>query len=589
MKKHIKSSLIMFVVILLAIPQLILASTNNDQLDAVLVIDASGSMKETDPNKLGLEGVKLFVDMMAATGNQVGLVTYGGEVGATYPMTKVDTKEDKEAIKSFVDHISRELEYTDITTGLKEALKMQEARDTSWGNSPLIIIFTDGNNAVGGVENRDNQIIDQELEVLLKEAKNKNYPIYTIGLNDNGKLNEEYLKNISEQTGALAFATKDAKDLPDILIQIFASHSNLKVQSLQTLTGTGEYEEVVINIPNNNVLEANISVASSSPISFKLVDPQGDSRMIPSEGITLHESSAYQLLKIAKPSEGDWKLYVKGAKGDKINIDLVYNYDLEVSLEPLGQTDFGKGDTLNISAYLSLQGSPIEDDGLYQKATSTLILRDTNTGIETRVNMVTNNQRFEGSYKLKEEGNFEVSVLVEDSSYERESNTIPIKVGKAGSKPVDTLNHEEDESGDNKVLFYVITGVGVLVLLIGGGVAFKVIQAANRPLVGQMVIELRDQATGKLMPPQYKRLNVFKGKVSLHALLQFAPEFKEAEKILLKSAAGDKVVLYNHSDYAIEKAGRAVKADTGVELKKGDRFIINMADIGQSIQIEYLL
>ena len=128
-----------------------------------------------------------------------------------------------------------------------------------------------------------------------------------------------------------------------------------------------------------------------------------------------------------------------------------------------------------------------------------------------------------------------------------------------------------------------------MVLLTGGFIVFKAIQAAKRPLVGQMVIELRDQATGKLMSPQYKKLNVFKGKVSLHALLQFAPEFKEAEKILLKSADGDKVVLYNHSAYAIEKAGRAVKADTGVELKKGDRFIINMADIGQSIQIEYLL
>lgn len=577
------------VVMLLAIPQFVLASTNNDQLDAVLVIDASGSMKETDPNKLGLEGVKLFIDMMAATGNQVGIVTYGGEVGATYPMTKVDTKEDKETIKSFVDRISRELEYTDITTGLKEALKMQETRNTYGGNSPLIIIFTDGNNAVGGVENRDNQIIDQELGGLLKEAKNKNYPIYTIGLNDNGKLNEDYLKNISEQTGALAFATKDAKDLPDILIQIFAAHSNLKVQSLETLTGTGDYEEVVINIPNNNVLEANISAASRSPISFKLVDPQGDSRKVPSEGITLHESSAYHLLKIAKPNEGDWKLYVKGAQGDKINIDLVYNYDLEVSLEPLKQTDFGKGDTLDISAYLSLQGTPIEDDGLYQKASSILILRDTNTGVETRVNMVTNNQRFEGSYQLKEEGNFEVSVLVEDSSYQRESNTLHIKVGKVSNQPVATPNSEKNEEGDNKVLLYVITGVGILVLLTGGFMVFKAIQAAKRPLVGQMVIELRDQATGKLMPPQYKKLNVFKGKVSLHALLQFAPEFKEAEKILLKSADGDKVVLYNHSAYAIEKAGRAVKADTGVELKKGDRFIINMADIGQSIQIEYLL
>ena len=104
-----------------------------------------------------------------------------------------------------------------------------------------------------------------------------------------------------------------------------------------------------------------------------------------------------------------------------------------------------------------------------------------------------------------------------------------------------------------------------------------------------MVVELRDNTTGKLTPPQYKKLSVFQGKVSLHALLQFAPELKAAEQIIFRAEAGDKVVMVNHSAYAIEKSGRAVKAEGGIELKKGDRFTINMADCGQTVQIEYLL
>ena len=104
-----KMSLLVLLIALISLPMSLLAATDNGQLDAVLVIDASGSMKETDPNKLGLEGVKLFIDMMAATGNQVGLVTYGSEVDATYPMVAVNTKEDKEKIKTFVDGLSRDL------------------------------------------------------------------------------------------------------------------------------------------------------------------------------------------------------------------------------------------------------------------------------------------------------------------------------------------------------------------------------------------------------------------------------------------------------------------------------------------------
>ena len=596
MRKYIKGTWILLVLMLFCLPQMTLANTNNDQLDAILVIDASGSMKETDPNKLGLEGVKLFIDMMAATGNQVGIVTYGSEVDEVYPMTKVNSQSDKEAIKDFVDGITRELEYTDITAGLSKAMSMESSRDTSDGNSPLIIIFTDGNNAVGGVKDRDYATIDKELDGLLQEAKSKDYPIYTIGLNDNGKLNEDYLKNISDQTNALAFIAKDPAELPDILTQIFAAHSNLKVQSLPSMVGTGNFEEININIPNGNVLEANISATASQAVELRLVDPSGKYRGIPSNDITLHKSNSYHLLKVLRPMEGDWKLYVKGMPRDQINIDLVYNYDLDVTLEPLSQTSFVKGEDLKVSAYLSLQGTAIVDDALYQNAKAMLILRNTQSGVETRVDMGMNNQKFSGSYQLNEEGEFEVSVLVEDTSFQRESTPISITVGTKGNNPVSTgsPNGPGNELDPNKKegkspLFFI--GIGIITLgLIGAAViALKKLQETKRPLVGQVVIELRDNTTGKLSPPQYKKLNVFQGKVSLHALLSFAPEFKEAEQIIFKAASGDKVMLINKSPYVIEKSGRAVKADMGVELKKGDKLGINMADSGQTVQVEYLL
>lgn len=596
MKKYIKSTAVLVVLMLFCLPHMLFASTNNDKLDAVLVIDASGSMKETDPNKLGLEGVKLFIDMMASTGNQAGIVTYGAEVDEVYPMTKVNSQSDKEAIKSFVDGITRELEYTDITSGLSKAINMENSRDTSDGNSPLIIIFTDGNNAVGGVKNRDYAAIDNDLKNLLQEAKSKDYPVYTIGLNDNGKLNEDYLKNISDQTNALAFIAKNPSELPDILTQIFAAHSNLKVQSLPSLVGTGNFEEVTVNIPNGNVLEANISATASQAIEFKLVDPSGNSKVIPSSDVTLHESNSYHLLKVLRPVEGDWKLYVKGMSGDQINIDLVYNYDLDITVEPLSQTSFAKGDDLKVSAYLSLQGTAIDDDALYQSATATLVLRNTQSGVETRINMGMSNQKFSGSYPLNEEGEFEVSVLVEDSSFQRESTPISITVGNKGSKPLNTSTPsgtgnelDADKKEGKSPIFFVSIGGIVLLLTVAMAIVLKKLQEAKRPLVGQVVIELRDNTTGKMTPPQYKKLSVFQGKVSLHALLSFAPEFQEAEQIILKSAPGDKVMLINKSAYVIEKSGRAVKADVGVELKKGDKLSINMADSGQTVQIEYLL
>lgn len=194
MRKYINRIFIIgFAIMLLLFPSMLMAATSDAQLDAILVIDASGSMKETDPNKLGLEGVKLFVDMLGLTDNQVGVVTYGSDVSQTYPMSLVKNQSDKENIKNFVDGITRDLEYTDITSGLKEAVKMLNQRNAS-GNSPLIVVFTDGNNAIGGVANRTPADIDKDLAAIISQAQSEGYPIYTIGLNDNGKLNEAYLE-----------------------------------------------------------------------------------------------------------------------------------------------------------------------------------------------------------------------------------------------------------------------------------------------------------------------------------------------------------------------------------------------------------
>ena len=564
-------------------------SSNNAKLDAVLVIDASGSMQETDPNKLGLEGVKLFVDMLSNSGNQAGIVTYGSEVDQTYPMTEIKSQDDREKMKDFVNGISRDLEYTDITSGLGKAVEMLDSRDKSLGGSPIIIIFTDGNNAIGGVKNRTDANIASDLASEISASQAGGYPIYTIGLNDNGKLNEAYLKDIALQTNGMAFVTKDPDELPDILTQIFAAYSNLKVQTMPTLVGTGEYEEVVINIPNDNVLEANIAATSSDTIDFKLQDPSGNEVGIPSSDVTYHEANSYHLLKIQKPVAGDWKLYVKGVAGDRININLVYNYDIDVMIEPLASSSFNKGDMLDIVAYLSLQGTPISDDALYRNAVASLVITDDN-GNQTKSDLIVNGQKFEGNYKLTEEGSFTVTVLVEDSSYQRESSPITISVGKGqAAGPKDQAADLSGKEENKKLPLYIGIGIGVILLAVALLFVLKKMQDAKRPLVGQMVVEVKDNTTGKLTPPQYKKLNVFQGKVSVHALLQFAPEYKEAEKILLKSAPGDKVILLNGSAYTIERSGRALKMENGLELKRGDKLSINMADVGVTLQLEYLL
>ncbi len=175
---------------------------------------------------------------------------------------------------------------------------------------------------------------DADMKKAIKEANDSGVPIYTIGLNANGKLNEEALAELSDLTGGKSFSTDSADDLPQILSEIFASHQELNVVPVDSFTADGNYQNVKISVPNANVLEANISIMSSKPVEAKLVDPAGNAVAIPSDGVLQSRSKSYSLLKLLKPSEGDWTLQVKGVNRDKIDINLIFNYDLSLGDGP---------------------------------------------------------------------------------------------------------------------------------------------------------------------------------------------------------------------------------------------------------------
>ncbi len=58
------------------------AAASSPQIDAVLVLDVSHSMSNSDPGSIGNEAMKLFIDMLSAKGDRsVSLPTRRGSNG----------------------------------------------------------------------------------------------------------------------------------------------------------------------------------------------------------------------------------------------------------------------------------------------------------------------------------------------------------------------------------------------------------------------------------------------------------------------------------------------------------------------------
>ncbi|WP_433707546.1 vWA domain-containing protein [Paenibacillus illinoisensis] len=569
------------------LPQAAAAQAQTSGIDAVLVADVSNSMNTSDRDKISNEAMKMFIDMLPVQGDKVGIVAYTDQVEREKALLEIQSDADKSSLKDFIDQLGRG-PYTDISVGVAEAVNvLNHGADAS--HSPMIVLLADGNNDFNKTKGRTQAQSDADLAKAVQEAQDQGIPVYTIGLNADGKLNKDALADLASQTGGKSFITDTPDDLPQILSEIFADHAKLNVVKLPSITGSGNFQEVMVNVPNDSVLEANISIMSSKQVEIELTDPSGKAVDLNSDAAKLSTSKSYSLVKLLKPQEGDWKLRVKGAPKDSIDINLLFNYDLQLVVDPIKTKSYTKGDKVDLTAKLENGGQPLQDNDLYADMKATLVVNDLDTNKSEEQPLENTGSGFAGTFEVPDNHNYELVIRAEEDSFYRESAPITINAGGtagAGTQPT-TSGGEQDKPFP---WLPVILGV-VALLVIGVGAWFLMgwLKRKNRGFVGQIIVEIRDENTGDKSYPQYKKLASFRGRFHLHQLLQLDPELKETEKYIFTPSNGDRIIIRNTAGGTLEKSGRAVDASSGVELKNGDRLSIPLQQADKTILIEYLV
>jgi Ca-activated chloride channel homolog len=588
------TSVFLFIIFLLGVflPGTTLAANmgvNADQkMDAVLVVDVSNSMKDSDKNKISNEAMKMFIDMLSKDGDKVGMVAYTDQIIREKALMKIQSEADKKDMKKYIDSLSKDA-YTDIAVGVTEAVKILDAGKED-GHTPIIILLTDGNNALNPNTGRTQAQSDTELEAALTTAKTQGYPIYTIGLNADGTLNKAKLESLSKKTNGKFFTTTKAEELPSILSEIFANHLKLKVVPVTNLAANGQFQDVTINIPNSNVMEANISITSSKPIEAKLFSPDGKAVKIPSTDVFYSKSKAYSLIKLIKPTEGNWKVQVKGVQKDKIDINMVFNYDLSLVLEEPAKKNYVKDEIVNIKAFLQSNNQNIQSPELYETMKGKLIVTDLKSKEVKEFPLDTDGQSFNGGFTILENHKYSLKVVAEDQSFLRETNTVILDAETPPpAAPAAAKVAGEDKEKETPWLLYTIVGLGIIIVIAFIFFIISLMKKRNKGFIGQMVVEIRDENTGEKTTPQYRKLNAFKGKIKLHQLLQLAPEFIETDSIILLPGKNDTLMLMNKGEAIIEKSGRAVDASKGLVIKKNDKLKVKLNKVNKSISLDYLI
>lgn len=189
-------------------------SEQNRGTDVVLVMDESGSMRKADKERLAIEAAKLFVDMEKTSNASIALVEFSNKVVSS-GLLDTSQQENKNQLKEVLDGVRYSAPaHTDTGAGLLEAVSVLDGSDVR--NEKVIILFTDGKTDIdAGTPNRTIEDSLNDVNTAIQEAAQKGYKIYCIGLNADGKVDEEMLRNIAASTDGQYKIATDVNDLPD--------------------------------------------------------------------------------------------------------------------------------------------------------------------------------------------------------------------------------------------------------------------------------------------------------------------------------------------------------------------------------------
>lgn len=322
--------------------------------DVRIVIDISGSMKETDPENLRRPALKLLTELLPE-GARSGVWTFGRYVNMLVPLGKVD-----EAWRRKARAASGDISSVGLNTNLVEALDkaLYEATQDSQFDQ-TVILLTDGridmDTSGGDPDTAANAAARERLiSAVLPEYMSKNVRIHTLALSDAADVT--MLGQLAMETDGLALKAHTNDELMPAFLKAF----DRAVPSEQVpLVGN------TFNIdPSVNEFTALIFRAASSKPT-ELVSPSGvrisQDSAATSADVRWHHDLNFDLITVKSPENGEWVADADVAPDSRVQI----LSDLKLKVTGLPGSLFS-GVPVQLEMSLENEGETVKEETILQ-------------------------------------------------------------------------------------------------------------------------------------------------------------------------------------------------------------------------------
>lgn len=288
-------------------------------VDIRVLIDISGSMRQNDPQNLRRPALRMLVGLMQP-GTRAGVWTFARWVNMLVPHGDVNNKWKKRA-KALSKQIGSPGQFTNIEDVLDQASR-------SWSADPdaanrHIVLLTDGMVDVSKKPAKNQASRDRIISDLLPRIKKAGARIHAIALSD--RADHALMRELAVATDGWYQQVGTADELQRVFLKIFD-----KVGQPEGVPLEGNKFQV-----DSSIREATVLVfrdPDSPQTRLHAPDGQAFERSDFPNGIAWHADQGYDLITIADPIPGEWRLEADVDPDNRVMI--VTDLKLDTSVLP---------------------------------------------------------------------------------------------------------------------------------------------------------------------------------------------------------------------------------------------------------------
>lgn len=431
MKIHLKAVIVFIIAAFIAATYNDVYAKRGSDMDVVLVIDSSGSMKKTDPQALRIPAAKLFISLLNEN-DRAGIISFSDKGYPIIPLTPVDSRENRDSLVNAAEKISSDGLYTNLNDALSKGLSMLTDKRTPERNR-FIILMSDGMMDVGNPD-EDIRLVSNMKDELAAKLEEEEVKVYTIAFTEQS--DTKLLEKISKQTGGFYNLALTDKDFHLIFTSIFES---LKGPDMLPVSENGF-------LIDGSIEEVTIVVTKSSPgtrIKLHAPDGNGYSNKDRSTGIGWFASDNFDMITVQRPAEGKWEILFSAGENNKAYI--ITNLKLQTNFDQLYSTF---GDPLDIRIWLEKDGVTITEQAVLDKVDIYLEM----TGPDGNVSELKPFSKGEGIFVRSvapfTPGNYKLRIVARGNTFEREKAFV-FNVADAKESKADILAKQQKEKKGN--------------------------------------------------------------------------------------------------------------------------------------------